>query len=272
MPPTEANPWDWHETEPDLKPMAVDFLGKEKKETFWAYVIPDIAQFHNETPGSLAVLKPRNRGRYAKFFNLSPQKVRLFWYGGADRGGVHIVDIDPFEVAGTKTEPGNPFYLTPSNDPKTVLTQWQVAKDSSLLVFDPLQGQDASKKLSEKELQKYKLQKENLLFANEYRKMTGRDWLAVYGYPKAPKYPLWRADFFGQTHVVETKETHFTTIPPEKSIQPFTPEKSKVRRMTLMFLWSCCPSLVPFSTKVLTFFLLLLCSLANYVNTVLPTR
>jgi hypothetical protein len=67
LPPPEASPWDWHETEPDLKPMTVDFLKTDKIETFWAYVTPDVAQFYRKVPGSLQVREPSFPGQYAKF-------------------------------------------------------------------------------------------------------------------------------------------------------------------------------------------------------------
>jgi hypothetical protein len=140
--------------------------------------------------------------------------------------------IDPFDVAGLSPRPGQKFFLTPLNNPKKeVLAVWEVEKGKNLLVYDPLQGQDASDMLTEKDLKRYNIQKENLHFANAYRKMTGRDWLALYGYQKAPQYPLWRAEYFGQTHAVQSEETHFTAIPPDKKIKPLTPDQSKVRRL-----------------------------------------
>ena len=235
-PPAEGvGPWDWHEIEPDLKPMTVDFLHNnddQKNETFWAYVTPDISRCYRQLPGSLQVREPSFPGQYVKFFNLSPHRVRLYHAPGADKAGVHMAYIDPFDVTGLSPKPGQQFFLTllNSNDPKQpVLAVWQVEKGKNLLVYDPFQGQDASENLTGKELKKYNIQKENLLFADAYRKMTGRDWLALYGYQNAPKYPLWRADFFGQTHVVQTEQSHFTTIPPANKIRPFTPDRSKVR-------------------------------------------
>lgn len=47
----------------------------------------------------------------------------------------------------------------------------------------------------------------------KYKEFTGIEWLATF--PKArPRYPLWRADFFGQKHSVVTKESQFVVKPP----------------------------------------------------------
>lgn len=255
LPPTEASPWDWHEKEPHLKPMYVDFVQKDKKETFWAYVTPDVAQFYRKVPGSLQVREPSFPGQYAKFFNLSPQKVRLSHVSGVDKSGVHMAYIDPFDVAALSPRPGQQFFLTPLNNPtQKVLAVWQVEKGKNLLVYDPFQGQEASEKLTGKDLKRYNLQKENLLFANAYRKMTGRDWLALHGYQKAPKYALWRADFFGQTHAIATKETHFTAIPPAKKIEAITPGRSKVRRLVMLHL-SCSASVSTKNISLFSFFI-----------------
>jgi hypothetical protein len=47
-----------------------------------------------------------------------------------------------------------------------------------------------------------------------YKTFTDREWLSLYGRKYQPRYPMWPADSFGQTHTFTTKETHFQTIPP----------------------------------------------------------
>ena len=60
-----------------LEPMTVD-LG-HGNETAWVYVSPDIATFYQETPGSRKMQKPKFKGMFGKFVNLSPDPVRVYW-------------------------------------------------------------------------------------------------------------------------------------------------------------------------------------------------
>ena len=55
--------------DPNLKAMDV-VLEDGSKETFHAYVVPDIATFYNKTSGSLQVTETPFRGIMGKFVNL----------------------------------------------------------------------------------------------------------------------------------------------------------------------------------------------------------
>ena len=63
--------------EPNLQPMTFN-LGN-KTETFWAYVPPDVATFYQQEPGSKNAVKPNFIGQFAKFVNLSPKVIRVYW-------------------------------------------------------------------------------------------------------------------------------------------------------------------------------------------------
>jgi len=68
--------------------------------------------------------------------------------------------------------------------------------------------------LKPEQLKLYKEHKYNLEFATKYKNFTGgSDWLGMYGMSK-PWHPIWRADYLGQEHIVETKETQFLEVPP----------------------------------------------------------
>jgi hypothetical protein len=60
--------------DPSLKPMVVD----GDKETFLAYVTPDVSTFYQEQPGSRTA-QSMAKPLIARFNNLSPDKVQLMW-------------------------------------------------------------------------------------------------------------------------------------------------------------------------------------------------
>lgn len=55
-------------------------------------------------------------------------------------------------------------------------------------------------------------------FAKAYKNFTGgSEWLANYP-SQPPRHYMWRADYFGQQHVVPTRETHFVALPAEHDL------------------------------------------------------
>lgn len=58
----------------------------------------------------------------------------------------------------------------------------------------------------------------NLEFGEVYKMFTGgSEWLAMY--PKNPPlHKMWRADYFGQEHHIQTPETQFIELPPAEEI------------------------------------------------------
>jgi len=62
----------------------------------------------------------------------------------------------------------------------------------------------------------------NRYFGVAYKNFTGgSEWLANYP-SQPPRHHMWRADYFGQQHVVETTETQFTTLPPPEALHPLS--------------------------------------------------
>jgi len=82
--------------EPALTEMAYD-LGYGR-EYFMAYVQPNISSFTQDEHQS--VVKPRHNGHAAKFINMGPTSVRLYWVGG---GGVphYMNNCKEFGTTGT---------------------------------------------------------------------------------------------------------------------------------------------------------------------------
>ena len=64
-------------TELHIKPMTFD-LGNGN-ETFWAYVTPDVSTYYQQVSGPKKAVKPHFNGKFAKFINLSPKIIRLYW-------------------------------------------------------------------------------------------------------------------------------------------------------------------------------------------------
>lgn len=83
-------------------------------------------------------------------------------------------------------------------------------------------------KLSTEEYVKYEIMKRNQKFSEKYKEFTGRDYLNMYPRPK-PLHYMWRADYFGQTHWVTSKETHFKELPGNSKLRKI--KKSGVSRV-----------------------------------------
>jgi prolyl 4-hydroxylase len=239
-PPQHCEEWTGAqcEWEPNLKLMTAEF-GPTLKEPFYAYVTPDVATFYNKTAGSLgSAVKPRLSSVYAKFVNLSPQEL-FVWYvpeGGGQKS--FTARVEPFGSGGLASYSGHRFVATLDSDGNgSPVAQWQVTEAAgSNYHYDPYGSTKAAKnELDEYNLAMYQMQLQNLVFAQQYRKVTGRDWLALYKQKMPPRYHMWRADAFGQTHAVETKEIHFVEVPDRQEIgrgmSVYGPRPDQVGRM-----------------------------------------
>jgi hypothetical protein len=226
---------DW---EPNLHEMTVQYGNGIFNESFQAYITPDVSTFYNESIGSKHAVKPSFTGQFGKFINLSPNSVRVHWDSGR-RGDapVYIADIAPFGSAGTATFPTHKFIVTPANDIKKILIQWTIEPGNSLYYYDPFDNnpEKAKKALTADQYHLYYIQIQNRAFAHQYRQFTGTDWLALYKHKHPPRYHMWRADSFGQTHTVTTEEIHFTELPPEEELKRGTsaygPRPDEIARM-----------------------------------------
>jgi prolyl 4-hydroxylase len=121
--------------------------------------------------------------------------------------------------------------MTKADDPDEVLCQFTITPGTSVYYCDPYTPNDLSNPakgeyvgdelrslsdLSEKDMEQYTAHMVNLEFAHQYKWFTGgSEWLSMY--PRdPPRHKIWRADRFGQEHVVTTKETHFLAEPPSE--------------------------------------------------------
>jgi hypothetical protein len=88
--------------DPHLKKIQVD-LGTGTNATFLAYHPPDVSTFYQEAPGTREAMKPGFRGQFGKFINLSPNKVRIYWYVRWVRYFVILLDAIARPNAGAKS-------------------------------------------------------------------------------------------------------------------------------------------------------------------------
>jgi len=195
--------------------MVVDF--GDRQETVDVYMLPDIRTFYpNATEQDpIKKLETSFRGQFGKFINMSPNAVRVYWISNSG-GKQYIADLAPFGAAGTATYPNHRFVVTERNNPDNILRHWTIKEFNSLYKYDPYESlEKAKEELKSGEFKLYKLQHDNLAFDKMYRYKTGRQWLALYGRKHKPMFPMWPADYFGQTFQVITNETHFISQPPD---------------------------------------------------------
>ena len=215
-----------NDVDPNLKTMTFKLPGESGERSHQVYVQPDVSTFYNEPPGTSdrQPLKMRFNGQAGKFINLSPTYLTLYWDDG--RTGVHISDMPPFQAVGTATFPVHTFFLAPKSNPDDIVHRIHIQPDTSLYVYDGIElGHYKLEDLNAQELELYKLQKNNLAFAEAYRSFTGRDWLSLYPDRHKPMYKMWNADYFGQQHWVTTRENHYVIEPPEDVLRKLDEEE-----------------------------------------------
>jgi len=214
-----------NEVDPALQEFTYD-VGDGPRQ-FLAYVEPDVSSFYREEAGSSAKVIPKFNGFAAKFINLSNKNVKHYWEGNG--ATVLMRFYTPFSSGGSASFPGHRFYFTPENEPEVRLQEWVIEEyPENILVYDPYHvgGDDVQTEanlavLTIEERALYDMWRRTLSFHEQYRNFTGRSWLANYG-RDPPKNFMWKADYFGQTHWVTTKETHFAEVPPANVLEPLS--------------------------------------------------
>jgi len=177
-------------------------------------------------------------GMFGKFINLSPEPIRVWYQARKGADLAYMADVEPFGSAGTATYVNHVFVVTPSSSQSKVLTEWKMEHGNSLYYYDPFKFDinKAHKALTDQQYVFYHMQWHNKVFAEQYKTFTGgRDWLALYKQKQAPRFHMWRADYFGQTHHVETKEIHFVEMPTEdemdRGTSAYGPRPDVIRRI-----------------------------------------
>ncbi|KAL7558063.1 hypothetical protein ACA910_009250 [Epithemia clementina (nom. ined.)] len=229
---TTYAPYSDNSSEHDVDNNAKDpMLRKIPGLDFEAYVRADIATFYRKEPGTMVERPPVFQGQAGKFVNMSPNPVALYWVG--PDGSAPISSIIPaWGSGGTSTFPGHKFVFVDPKAPNDPFCTFSVIKGTSVYYYNPyaIPANDESfdparcvppkgtvarnlDELSAEAKEKYRAHKFNFAFASLYKNFTGgSEWLSMYPRNK-PLHKMWRADYFGQEHVVETRETQFHTDP-----------------------------------------------------------
>ena len=134
---------------------------------------------------------------------------------------MYIAEAAGFNAAGTACSPGHRFLVREKGNEGVLLDEFTVSKETSLYVYNPFKNEpDGLKMLTSEELELYNLQNDHLKFGKKYQEFTGREWLSLWPRRHAPRHHMWPADYFGQEHVIETKETQFVDFPPKNVLGP----------------------------------------------------
>lgn len=143
-----------------------------------------------------------------------------------------ICTTHAFESCGTATFPDHVFkFVRPATD--EVVCSFRMKKGTSVYYCDPFVPYDSNDPsagilrgpvmdwatvLDNEQRELYQAAQFNRDFAEVYKNFTGgSEWLANYP-SQPPRHYMWRADYFGQKHTVQTRETHFHTLPPEDEL------------------------------------------------------
>lgn len=210
-------------------------LAKMPGLDFKAYRRADISRMYQEAQGSRVEKKPAFNGQAGKFVNMSPERLDLYWENADGPMGHYISHTGPFESTGTSTFPDHVFhFIRPKTD--EVVCTFRMQKGTSVYYCDPFVPNDLSDPsagkykgsvlskdiLDSTQLELYKAAQFNREFAPLYKNFTGgSEWLGNYP-TQPPKHHMWRADYFGQEHKIQTLETQFLELPPHDVLHRLT--------------------------------------------------
>ncbi|KAL7544259.1 hypothetical protein ACHAWF_007638 [Thalassiosira exigua] len=135
--------------------------------------------------------------------------------------------VNGFEATGTSTFPTHKFFFGKTDNPNDALCSFVVEAGTSVYYCDPydeeITGPSAGFTKEARDL------KELTTFGHgkvkvEYKAFTGGvEWLGMY--PRdPPRHKIFSADFFGQQHLVQTKETQFIEMPPWEKLPRIEPK------------------------------------------------
>ena len=157
-------------------------------------------------------------GFAAKFTNLSPQMLKLYWDGRGGSATRLVGRIAPFDSLGTATTPGQSFSIIGDTydtyDDRYVIQRWTMTVDEAHVYYNPYSpgsGRSLSE-LTSAQRSRYDMWRLNQVYARDYLIKTKRTWLSDYPRP-APFHYMWKADYFGRIWDVKSFERHFTTMP-----------------------------------------------------------
>jgi hypothetical protein len=136
-------------------------------------------------------------------------------------------NLRSFDATSTASHPGHVFVFGTLNKQPRILHRVYINDHDNTYVYDPYKvdgDPEATKEKLERELRPdqlalYQRWIDTIKFSEQYESFTGRPYIANYLRGR-PKHFIWPADYFGQEHWVETKETHFVEAPPDELLAP----------------------------------------------------
>lgn len=181
--------------------------GRSVRGTTKVYERPHVSTFYRRNGNQRTSVPPASlsfTGYAAKFVNLSPEPVDLWWDGGRIRSGsrageMHralVGTIPSMGSVGTASFPGHSFFVSPTYDRKHQLQRWLITEDDPVVYYDPVTG-DLSAEEQRAEIQRLtrsgqwterqRFEREawtvHRSFARDYLVKTGRVWLANFPQP-----------------------------------------------------------------------------------------
>ena len=166
------------------------------------------------------VATPTWTGFAAKFTNLTPNPLNLYWDGRGGSNARLVGRVPPFESLSTATTPGQSFSVLPATqdgyDDRFVLQRWTMTADEAHVYYDP--EEDDFARLTTEQQMRYNMWKLNQAYARDYLIRTKRLWLANFPRP-APFHFMHNAEHFGKTLTFKSWESHFTSRPPRSDLE-----------------------------------------------------
>ena len=181
------------------------------------------------------VATPTCTGFAAKFTNLTPNPLNLYWDGRGGSNARLVGRFPPFESLSTATTPGRSFSVLPATqdgyDDRFVLQRWTMTADEAHVYYDP--EEDNFARLTTEQQMRYNMWKLNQAYARDYLIRTRRLWLANFPRP-APFHFMHKAEYFGKTLTFKSWESHFTSRPPRSDLEKlsFDDHEHRVHRET----------------------------------------
>ena len=181
------------------------------------------------------VATPTCTGFAAKFTNLTPNPLNLYWDGRGGSNARLVGRFPPFESLSTATTPGRSFSVIAATqdgyDDRFVLQRWTMTADEAHVYYDP--EEDNFARLTTEQQMRYNMWKLNQAYARDYLIRTRRLWLANFPRP-APFHFMHKAEYFGKTLTFKSWESHFTSRPPRSDLEKlsFDDHEHRVHRET----------------------------------------
>lgn len=151
-----------------------------------------------------------------KIRNTRNEMLDYYWLDPTTNKGQYQGRIHPYGITATNSYIGHIFYVTPFKEEHNRIYQFEVNNKENLYLVTPIDSNDEQYK-------KFLIEKK---FMTDYRRIYGRPWLAHY--PRGPPIlPMWKAEYIGQIHTIESNESYWNCLP--ESLEPTPNEILKCR-------------------------------------------